>query len=227
MPSNENSNPTMKTKLLPIILAAVALCAGCATQYVSDDENNIGKPDRLTAPEKRRLASMALENLQIDPQFTRVYNKKKAALENKAAETGEEAELPLVAYDVIEDLTYRGGDASDVAKSKNLRGRSDSRMTRLLTDALSEELRMTGLFDVKDLFDTDRNIDILRKGEDEGGEAGGLDNYGFYHAPDILVSGRLEREKDDGIYTFSLRLSFADTATMRTFWSRTVRITKK
>ena len=217
---------TMKAKLLPLLLSA-ALLSGCATQYVSSEDIIPGKPDKITSEEKRMLASKAMEKLKTDPQFTRVYDKINARLKNNAREKGEEPELPLVAFDVIEDLTYRGGEASDVARGKKIRGRSDSQMTRMLADALAEELRMTGLFDVKDLFDSDWGIDILGEGEKNGGEAGGLENFGRYHAPDILVSGRLERERDGNIYTFSLRLSFAETATQRTFWSRTVSFSKK
>lgn len=203
----------MKTKLLPIILAAVALCAGCATTYVSNEDVYLGDADKLTQSEKKTMASEALEQLQNDPTFTRVYNKKKEALEKKAAETGEEAELPLIAASPIKNLMRDGF--------------SDSRATGQLSRDIQTLLRQSGLFDVVDKLVTPEILDGLMKGEGDEGESGGLDNFGSYHAPDLWLTGELRKEKDGRIYTYTLNLELTDTATKRVFWSNTVERRKK
>ena len=203
---------TMKTQLMPILVAA-ALFSGCATQYVSNEDVFLGDADKLTQSEKKTMASEALEQLQNDPTFTRVYNKKKTALEKKAAEKGEEAELPLIASSPIKNMMRDG--------------LSDSRATGQLSRDIQTLLRQTGLFDVVDKLVTPEILDALMKGEKEGGEAGGLENFGSYHAPDLWLTGELRKEKDGKIYTYMLNLEMTDTATKRVFWSNTVERRKK
>ena len=202
----------MKTPLLPL-LAAIALVSGCATTYVSNEDVFLGEADKLTQSEKKTMASEALEQLQNDPTFTRVYNRKKAALEKKAAEKGEEPELPLIASSPIKNLMRDGF--------------SDSRATGQLSRDIQTLLRQTGLFDVVDKLVTPDILDQLMKGENEEGESGGLDNFGSYHAPDLWLTGELRREKDGRIYTYTLNLELTDTATKRVFWSNTVERRKK
>lgn len=203
----------MKNSFLLPLLAALALCGGCATQYVSNEDVYLGYADKLTQSEKKTMASEALEQLQNDPTFTRVYNKKKAALEKKAAEKGEEAELPLIAASPIKNLMRDGF--------------SDSRATGQLSRDIQTLLRQTGLFDVVDKLVTPDILDELMKGENEEGESGGLDNFGSYHAPDLWLTGELRKEKDGRIYTYTLNLEITDTATKRVFWSNTVERRKK
>ena len=202
----------MKTTLLPILTAA-ALVSGCATTYVSNEDVYLGDADKLTQSEKKTMASEALEQLQNDPTFTRVYNKKKAALEKKAAEKGEEAELPLIASSPIKNLMRDG--------------HSDSRATGQLSRDIQTLLRQTGLFDVVDKLATPEILDALMKGENEEGESGGLESFGSYHAPDLWLTGELRKEKDGRIYTYTLNLEMTDTATKRVFWSNTVERRKK
>ena len=202
----------MKTPLLPV-LVATALVSGCATTYVSNEDVYLGDADKLTQSEKKTMASEALEQLQNDPTFTRVYNKKKAALEKKAAEKGEPADLPLVAASPIKNLMRDGA--------------SDSRATGQLSRDIQTLLRQTGLFDVVDKLATPDILDQLMKGENEEGESGGLENFGAYHAPDLWLTGELRKEKDGRIYTYTLNLELTDTATKRVFWSNTVERRKK
>ena len=202
----------MKTTLLPILTAA-ALVSGCATTYVSNEDVYLGDADKLTQSEKKTMASEALEQLQNDPTFTRVYNKKKAALEKKAAEKGEEAELPLIASSPIKNLMRDG--------------HSDSRATGQLSRDIQTLLRQTGLFDVVDKLATPEILDALMKGENEEGESGGLESFGSYHAPDLWLTGELRKEKDGRIYTYTLNLEMTDTAKKRVFWSNTVERRKK
>lgn len=202
----------MKTPLLSI-LVATALVSGCATQYVSNEDVYLGDADKLTQSEKKTMASEALEQLQNDPTFTRVYNKKKAALEKKAEEKGEPADLPLVAASPIKNLMRDGA--------------SDSRATGQLSRDIQTLLRQTGLFDVVDKLATPDILDQLMKGENEEGESGGLENFGAYHAPDLWLTGELRKEKDGRIYTYTLNLELTDTATKRVFWSNTVERRKK
>jgi len=206
------------TRLLPL-LTALALCGGCATTYVSNEDLDLGDPDKLTESEKKTMASEALELLQNDPTFTRVYNKKKAALEKKAAEKGEEPELPLIASSPIKNLMR------DVDSNGNRI--SDSRTTGQLSRDIQTLLRQSGLFDVVDKLVTPDILDQLMKGEGEEGEAGGLDNFGAYHAPDLWLTGELRKKKDGRIYTYTLNLELTDTATKRVFWSNTVERRKK
>ena len=209
----------MKTmKLLPL-LAALALCGGCATQYVSNEDVYLGDADKLTQSEKKTMASEALEQFQNDPTFTRVYNKKKAALEKKAAEKGEEPELPLIASSPIKNLMR------DVDSNGNRI--SDRRATGQLSRDIQTLLRQTGLFDVVDKLATPDILDQLMKGENEEGESGGLENFGAYHAPDLWLTGELRKERDGRIYTYTLNLELTDTATKRVFWSNTVERRKK
>lgn len=202
----------MKTPL-PTILAVAALVSGCATTYVSNEDIYLGDADKLTQSEKKTMASEALGQLQNDPTFTKVYNKKKAALEKKAAEKGEEAELPLIASSPIKNMMRDG--------------LSDSRATGQLSRDIQTLLRQTGLFDIVDKLVTPDILDALMKGENEEGEAGGLENYGSYHAPDLWLTGELRKEKDGRIYTYTLNLEMTDTATKRVFWSNTVERRKK
>lgn len=203
----------MKTTLIPAIMATTALLCGCATTYVSNEDVYLGDSDKLTQSEKKTMASEALEQLQNDPAFTRVYNKKKAALEKKAAEKGEEPELPLIASSPIKNLMRDGA--------------SDSRATGQLSRDIQTLLRQSGLFDVVDKLATPDILDQLMKGENEEGESGGLDNFGSYHAPDLWLTGELRKEKDGRIYTYTLNLELTDTATKRVFWSNTVERRKK
>lgn len=202
----------MKTPPLTI-LAVAALVSGCATTYVSNEDIYLGDADKLTQSEKKTMASEALGQLQNDPTFTKVYNKKKAALEKKAAEKGEEAELPLIASSPIKNMMRDG--------------LSDSRATGQLSRDIQTLLRQTGLFDIVDKLVTPDILDALMKGENEEGEAGGLENYGSYHAPDLWLTGELRKEKDGRIYTYTLNLEMTDTATKRVFWSNTVERRKK
>lgn len=202
----------MKTPVLPLLLAAAAFC-GCATQYVPNEDVFLGDADKLTQSEKKTMASEALQQLQTDPTFTRVYDKKKAALEKKAKEKGEEAELPLIAASPIANLMRDG--------------LADSRATGQLSRDIQTLLRQTGLFDVVDKLATPEILDALMKGENEEGEKGGLDNFGSYHAPDLWLTGELRKEKDGKIYTYTLNLELTDTATKRVFWSNTVERRKK
>ena len=202
----------MKTILCALPLAA-AILSGCATQYVSNEDVYLGDADKLTQSEKKTMASEALEQLQTDPTFTRVYNKKKAALEAKASEKGEEAELPLIAAAPIANLMRDGF--------------SDSRATGQLSRDIQTLLRQSGLFDVVDKLATPAILDALMKGENEEGEAGGLANFGSYHAPDLWLTGELRKERDGKIYTYTLNLELTDTATKRVFWSNTVERRKK
>lgn len=202
----------MKTPLLPL-LAAIALVSGCATTYVSNEDIYLGDADKLTQSEKKAMASEALEQLQNDPTFTRVYNKKKVALEKKAKEKDEDAELPLIAASPIKNLMRDG--------------LSDSRATGQLSRDIQTLLRQTGLFDVVDKLATPDILDQLMKGENEEGESGGLENFGSYHAPDLWLTGELRKEKDGRIYTYTLNLEMTDTATKRVFWSNTVERRKK
>lgn len=199
--------------LLSAIVTAAVLCAGCATTYVSNEDVYLGDADSLTESEKKTMASEALEQLQNDPTFTRVYNKKKAALEKLAKEKGEDAELPLIASAPIKNLMRDG--------------LSDSRATGQLSRDIQTLLRQTGLFDVVDKLATPDILDALMKGENEEGEAGGLANFGSYHAPDLWLTGELRKEKDGKIYTYTLNLELTDTATKRVFWSNTVERRKK
>lgn len=203
----------MKTPLLPTIITAAALLSGCATTYVSNEDIYLGDADKLTQSEKKAMASEALEQLQNDPTFTRVYNKKKVALEKKAEEKGEDAELPLIAASPIKNLMRDG--------------LSDSRATGQLSRDIQTLLRQTGLFDVVDKLVTPDILDELMKGENEEGESGGLDNFGSYHAPDLWLTGELRKEKDGRIYTYTLNLEMTDTAKKRVFWSNTVERRKK
>ena len=200
------------TRLLPL-LTALVLCGGCATTYVSNEDLDLGDPDKLTESEKKTMASEALELLQNDPTFTRVYNRKKTALEKRAAEKGEEPELPLIATSPISNLMRDGV--------------SDSRATGQLSRNIQTLLLQTGLFDVVDKLVTPDILDQLMKGENEEGESGGLENYGSYHAPDLWLSGELRKEKDGRLYTYTLYLELTDTATKRVFWSNTVERRKK
>lgn len=209
----------MKTPRILPLLAALALCGGCATQYVSNEDVYLGDADKLTQSEKKTMASEALEQLQNDPTFTRVYNKKKAALEKKAAENGEEPELPLIASSPIKNLMR------DVDSNGNRI--SDSRATGQLSRDIQTLLRQTGLFDVVDKLATPDILDELMKGENEEGESGGLESFGSYHAPDLWLTGELRTEKDGRIYTYTLNLEMTDTATKRVFWSNTVERRKK
>lgn len=209
----------MKTPRILPLLAALALCGGCATQYVSNEDVYLGDADKLTQSEKKTMASEALKQLQNDPTFTRVYNKKKAALEKKAAEKGEEPELPLIASSPIKNLMR------DVDSNGNRI--SDSRATGQLSRDIQTLLRQTGLFDVVDKLVTPDILDELMKGENEEGESGGLENFGSYHAPDLWLTGELRKEKDGRIYTYTLNLEMTDTATKRVFWSNTVERRKK
>lgn len=200
--------------IVPSIAIAAIILSGCATtQQLSNEEIILGEADKLTQSEKKAMAAEALQLLQDDPTFTRVYNKKKAALEKKAAEDGEEAELPLIASSPIKNLMRDGI--------------SDSRATGQLSRDIQTLLRQTGLFDVVDKLVTPDILKALMEGGDKGGEAGGLDNYGSYHAPDLWLTGELRKEKDGRIYTYTLNLELTDTATMRVFWSNTVERRKK
>lgn len=203
----------MKTLYILPIVAATALFAGCATTYVSNEDLYIGKADQLTESEKKSMAIEALELLLNDPTFTRVYNKKKAELEKKARENNQELELPLIATSPIKNLLRNG--------------QSDARATGQLSRNIQTILRQTALFDVVDKLATPEILDALREGEENEGESGGLDNFGFYHAPDLWLTGDLRKENDGKIYTYTLNLNLMDAATKRVFWSNTVERRKK
>ena len=200
--------------IVPSIAIAAIILSGCATtRQLSNEEIYLGEANQLTQSEKKAMAAEALQLLQDDPTFTRVYNKKKAALEKKAVEDGEEAELPLIASSPIKNLMRDGV--------------SDCRATGQLSRDIQTLLRQTGLFDVVDKLVTPEILHALISGIDNGGEKGGLDNYGSYHAPDLWLTGDLRKERDGKIYTYTLNLELTDTANMRVFWSATVERRKK